>query len=249
MKKIRIVLLLVTLSFFGCQQQSEYNEVDMDKEIVSCPDSLTWSYSELQLELEREFQKNSWIKDIYIDDTMSMMRINLDVVYKYAHQNWDGNILMIDIVFLLKRLEDMCSTQISDKKNYLVSINHNVVNTENSALYQVNNSMSQLSNYDKPYYSNFVYYVLENMTPSDFQAYDHALEVLYEDKKDERFNTNFYKLILKLSKDNELDQDEEFILDNLTDWALSKPKTETRKHFDYFRSQIVEASKKVDLSK
>lgn len=243
MKKYK-VLLLIMFSCFGCQQQTEYSEVDMDEEIINCPDNTTWSYSELQLELEKEFRKSSWIKDIYIDDTMSMMRINLDVVYKYAHQNWDGNILMINVVYLLKNLEDMCSVRISDRKDYFISINHNISDGENSALYQCNNSMSEFSNYNNPHYTGFVYYVLDNMTPSDFQAYDHALEVLSDEKQDERFNTNFYKLIVKLSEDNELSDDEEFVLDNLTDWALSKPKTETRKHFDYFRNQVVEASKK-----
>jgi len=244
-----VAVSLTLLLALGCQRQVGYNEVDIDEPLIVCPDSTMWNYTELEVQLRNIYQKYPWINKIYLDDTLEIMRVNFDIEYEYVHSGWDGKILTIDIMRTLNTFEKVCSSQIPHRDNCLVSVNYNYKSTNtntNEAIYYVKLPLWEFGHYDKLLYLDFTNYVLEQMTPSDFQAYDHALEELYEDKKDDRFNTNFYKLIVELSENNKLSKDEEFVLDKMTAWALSKPKTETRKHFDYFRNQVVEASKRVD---
>lgn len=250
MKNKVAVLGIILMLAIGCQRQVEYNVVDMDEPMIVCPDSTLWNYADLEVQLRNIYQKYPWVKEIYIDDTMSVMRINLNVMYKFDHYGWDGRILAVDIIKNLAELEGYCSINIPSREKCLVSINYNNIRSKNnSALTWVKIPLNEFDNYSNPLYQNFIYYILEQMTPVDFQAYDRALKILYAENNDERLNTDFYTLILQLSKDNILSKDEEFILDNLTDWALSKPETETRKHFDYFRNQISKASMKVDAGK
>ena len=96
-----------------------------------------------------------------------------------------------------------------------ISIIYNFDDIDNEALFEckIPSSLNNYLNLKK--YPDFANYVINKMTPSDFQAYDWALKTLYEKTLDKRFKISFYSFIFKISRDDFLDSDEEFILDKL----------------------------------
>ena len=235
----KVLFFLLFLSA-GCSKKDSTKTptilVDTDDDSLFCPKGNSWSHVDIERELSR-YYPYSWIKSIYIDDTLGKQRINFDVDYKFTHYAWDGNILTIDIIRVLNFMNNSCRARFPLKGEYYISINYDIKPPEeNSALFLVQSNSSELKHYNLPVYQKFVDYILDNMTPSDFQAYDFALKQLYKDTKDEKFNMDFYSLLLRLSEDPLLSSQEEFILESLTNWALSRPKTETREHFDFFRA-------------
>jgi len=134
MKNIVTALLIFLILSNGCQTPVEYSEVEMDHPIVVCPDSELWNYSDLEDHLLNTYEKYHWVKKIYIDDTLSVMRINLNVIFKHDHYGWDSKILAVDIMKSLAEIESYCSIDIPSREKCLVSINYNNVRSlKNSA--------------------------------------------------------------------------------------------------------------------
>jgi len=242
MKKIIIysAIFLGMIVLYRCTDSQNNRDavVDDTEGEELCPPDSTWNDASIVKVLEWKYNEYPWVKNIFIDDTLGAMRINIDVSYKYASYGWDLRILTTDIVKHLYETELACGVEIPGRSKFLVSINHSIVADVSSALSWVKIPMSDLERYNNPLYVVFVEYVLANLTPSDFQAYDHALKVMFEETNDPRLDSDFYTVLLKLSRNYELDENESYILNSLTTWALSKPETETREHFDYFREQV-----------
>jgi hypothetical protein len=241
---MKSTLIIFLLLLWTCHSNNDNHDVEVEvvdvmNDSISCPETdSNWNYSQMESFLTPQYQDHfTWIENIYIDDYEGKMRINIDVSYRFDHYEWDSKILAVDIMKYLFELEKVCSTPIPDRSKCYVSVNYDIKTGISSALSQLKIPLSQFANYNKPLYPRFVNYILVNMTPSDFQAYDHALKNLYSETKSQVFNKSFYAIVLDLSSDEMLSADEEIVLSALTNWAVNKSETETTKHFNYFAEQ------------
>jgi len=114
----------------------------------------------------------------------------------------------------------------------LFSIYFQTGDDENEARTNVNHEYNFNDFKDLKWYKDFCWYAITEMTPSDFQAYDYAFEVLYERTKDESFNRSFYKYYRDLSGRVITDNDKQ-ILQKLIGWTEERGEIEKPDHFEH----------------
>jgi len=226
MKVIIIIVALILVNYTGLSKNSNATtkEESTNKKIIEFLEKGTF----------KKFKNN-----IFIKDTMNTKKIMVYVHYKYTSNDWVrvfGTTLYYELVKnnLIRYLLD------NNQDTFFISIVYDLKNQNPEAL-NLCKYPTGFYNYDnyKMYYQ-FCKYIISDMTPSDFQAYDWAMQILYKNEKDERFNRSFYNFILSASKDEFIDDNERYVFEKLIIWAKSRGEIETTKHFEYFKNSLIE---------
>jgi hypothetical protein len=176
-------------------------------------------------------------EEIYIDDTIGFSRINIPVSYKFTHPYWEF-IIGYTTYYELNR-NGFINFEGDDSLFYL-SIEYDLSDQNNKSIYECILPENFVIYKDYSKYFQFCTYVISNMTPSDFQAYDWAMTVLLDSTGNNLFNRTFGMFFEDLSKDDYLDPDERYVLEKLISWTETRGDLEKPDHFLYFLNSFDE---------
>lgn len=215
--------------------------------------TISCEYNVLNKSNIEEKVKNEFTDEVYssyqviiVEPATDSCKIQIQTPYKYSHSDW-ALILSENILYRITKA-NLSEFLMNNDSLLYISVLYNFDDTDNEALFECK-IPSSFNNYlNLKNYPEFAKYVINKMTPSDFQAYDWALKTLYEKTLDKKFNVTFYSFILKISRDDLLDSDEEFILDKLIEWAEERGEIEKPDHFIYFKSSLYKTSDEIEVA-
>lgn len=219
-RKNMFYMLVVMLTFLtiGCSSQPKKECVFKNAEEIP-------AFLENGLLKELSLQGH-----IYVDDTNGICRITIPVTYKYTHQYWET---AVGYTAYFELFKNGYINPMGDSL-FILSIKYNILSKNSEAIYKC----VQPGNFDIYYkYSRYLMYcnyVISSMTPSDFQAYDWAMEVLFEKTGNKLFDRPFGAFFEELSIDDNLDPGEKYVLNELIEWTETRGDIEKPDHFLYF---------------
>ena len=240
---IYIISLLILIS--SCKENTEVPKVDNESNVIFQGnienvkeifyDTLrNWEPLLLDNEIQSYFDtilpNEILARKINIEKSTNAHRINVEVVYGYTHRQWE-KMLMEYILFDMKE-KQIYSLLNLEKKVLLFSIYFQIEDGENESRTTINHDYTYKAFKELKWYKDFCRYAITKMTPSDFQAYDYAFDVLFERTKDESFNSSFYKFYCDLSG-GIINPNDKKMLHKLIDWTEERGDIEKPDHFEY----------------